>query len=56
MEELGFSSTRFLAVAMFFSDNFGSGRTWKLGRRDFTGGHISVDNSDEGVTVTKLTW
>ena len=48
MEELGFSSTRF--------NNFGSGRTWKLGRRDVIGGHESVDNSGEGVSVRKLTW
>ena len=56
MEELGFSSTRFLNASTFFFDNLGSGRTWKLGRRDVTGGHRSVDNFGEGVTVMKLTW
>ena len=40
MEELGFSSTRFLTVSF---DHYGSGRTWKLGRRD--GCHKYVDNS-----------
>ena len=37
-------------INVFFY-NFGSGRTWKLGRRDLTGGHKSVDNSGEGVTL-----
>ena len=32
-----------------FFDNFGSGRDWKLGRRDVDGGHKSVDYSGEGV-------
>ena len=39
-----------------FFDNFGSEKTWKLGRRDVNGGHKSVDNIGEGVTVRKLKW
>ena len=39
-----------------FFDNFCSGRTWKIGRRDISGGHKSVDNFGEGVTVITLTW
>ena len=34
----------FLTINVFF-DNFGSRRTWKLGRRDITEGHKSIDNS-----------
>ena len=55
IDELGFSSTRFLTVSMFSSIFFCSGKTWKIGRRDVTGGHESVDNSGKGVTVKKLT-
>ena len=46
----------FLLYQCFFLDNFGLERTWKLGRRDVSGGHKFVDNSGEGVTVRKLKW
>ena len=53
MEDIGFSSTRFLNVSMFSCINLVRGGP---GRRDGTGGHKAVDNSGEGVGVRKLTW
>ena len=44
MEELVFSSTRFSYFINVFFDYFGSEKTWKLGKRDVTGGHKSIDN------------
>ena len=55
MEELGFSST-ILTVSIFSSIILVRGGPGKLGKRDVTGGHKSVDKSGESVTVRKLTW
>ena len=50
MEELGLSSTRFLTVSIFSQIILVRGGPESL-EGDVTGGHKSVDNSGEGVTV-----
>ena len=52
MEELGFSSTRYLTISMFSSIISIRGGIGSLEGETFvTGGHKSVHNSGEGVTV-----
>ena len=57
IKELGFSSTWFLTVSLLPSIILVLGGPRSLnGRRDVAGGHKSVDNFREGVSVRKLTW
>ena len=56
IEEVGLFFNQVSYSIKVFLDNSDMGRTWKLRRRDITGGHKSVDYSGGDVAMRKLMW